>query len=1068
MSIHASRPKPPSLHVCYSMREKRKRNTITASKGLAVGERLNRNRLLAECDLRWNWIGTERVLRQPTAEQEDLSDVIVISDGEDELLCDKKRCKDNPFCLNYLGQDKWEDEVFIKHPVKSEEAYLKVHLRNQDPSANSRKSAMPVGLKVWFQDLAFRSGVYRCQPLLNSRLQFKDSPIFQLQVTFAALQEGNQSVFNPIKLVESLRLRTSEQQDAQEFSKLFMSHLDDEFRKQSNPELHQLTRQLQFEGKMVNATVCDKCKTRSERDTTFLELEVNLEKTGVLEDRIAAVLTPERLEDDNKYLCSVCESLQDATRYTEIRSLPPGVAYISSALRVRSLDVRAEKIKAPSQVSAMVYENESDDDIYELKGVLLHKGQSAYHGHYEAQVFNQATKKWYQFNDEVVTSLASFHTGNSEDINAIKVDDDEENRPIKRQKRSAKLRRVEDSDDEQVKQVTPASIPSRTKRLVSKDAYMLIYTRRKDPKPIDVKTFTPPQDALEIVRSLNEAHDKKCSDYKTKQDAEKKKFVKIREMVLDVYRSWAVSSTSDLSVVVSKTALENWLLRWFNLSESESITKQENHESYAEETNGNDPDHSAMGKLAGPEANVPRVSSAELPNYIDNSSLLCRHDRLNPLIGKEMKLMSKVARDKMIRNGFTFKPEITIGDICNQCVEDEFLEKLYQIEHPQLVSIFNMAYELLKQLFPSWNPPALDTNTCEVCATMVHISKESKLEQRKKAEDEKAQLPRLNDNHVFGQQALIEHALCAIVPSPFIHEWRAWLIKPGEVQRPAAIDNSYLICEHGKLIVDLSDGTDFDDELAIVSRTEWDLLQNLYNAAPLIAVSCVSEHTEDGGERKKITNDLSCCFECRTRNKLNFVSTSLIIILLKPTEVIPQASAASSCQPVHSDIPSYSFSNESIRTPSDETLTTSYGKTNVLKKWTIKDVKISISKVFKIPTISQRLYYRGKELEDNTETVANLQIFERDTLYLKEIVEDMIILDSDLEDSGTGSKKRTEGDAFKGTLLSGISSPLPSGESEKIADSSRSSSPSTEKPCPTCTYLNDFDASMCKVCDNPV
>lgn len=28
------------------------------------------------------------------------------------------------------------------------------------------------------------------------------------------------------------------------------------------------------------------------------------------------------------------------------------------------------------------------ENVYELKGVLLHKGASAYHGHYEAQVFD--------------------------------------------------------------------------------------------------------------------------------------------------------------------------------------------------------------------------------------------------------------------------------------------------------------------------------------------------------------------------------------------------------------------------------------------------------------------------------------------------------------------------------------------------------------------------------------------------------------------------------------------------------------------------------------------------------
>jgi ubiquitin carboxyl-terminal hydrolase 48 len=82
--------------------------------------------------------------------------------------------------------------------------------------------------------LAFRAGVYHCKPpedISEDKYQvcslvplvvdiiydcFQESPIFQLQVTFAALQEGNKSVFNPTKLVESLQLRTSEQQDAQE------------------------------------------------------------------------------------------------------------------------------------------------------------------------------------------------------------------------------------------------------------------------------------------------------------------------------------------------------------------------------------------------------------------------------------------------------------------------------------------------------------------------------------------------------------------------------------------------------------------------------------------------------------------------------------------------------------------------------------------------------------------------------------------------------------------------------------------------------------------------------------
>ena len=63
-----------------------------------------------------------------------------------------------------------------------------------------------------------------------------------------------------------------------------------------------------------------------------------------------------------------------------------------------------------------------ESKMYELRGILLHKGASAYHGHYEAQVndtewalftlvnrvrhlSNYSTGSWFQFNDEIVTDI---------------------------------------------------------------------------------------------------------------------------------------------------------------------------------------------------------------------------------------------------------------------------------------------------------------------------------------------------------------------------------------------------------------------------------------------------------------------------------------------------------------------------------------------------------------------------------------------------------------------------------------------------------------------------------------
>ena len=45
----------------------------------------------------------------PSVDGELDDDIIVISDDE-QPSCSKKLCKANPNCLNYLGQEMWEDE----------------------------------------------------------------------------------------------------------------------------------------------------------------------------------------------------------------------------------------------------------------------------------------------------------------------------------------------------------------------------------------------------------------------------------------------------------------------------------------------------------------------------------------------------------------------------------------------------------------------------------------------------------------------------------------------------------------------------------------------------------------------------------------------------------------------------------------------------------------------------------------------------------------------------------------------------------------------------------------------
>lgn len=56
--------------------------------------------------------------------------------------------------------------------------------------------------------------------------------------------------------------------------------------------------------------------------------------------------------------------------------------------------------------------------VYELSAVLIHRGVSAYSGHYIAHVKDSCTGDWYKFNDEEIEKMEGkkLHLGTEEDI----------------------------------------------------------------------------------------------------------------------------------------------------------------------------------------------------------------------------------------------------------------------------------------------------------------------------------------------------------------------------------------------------------------------------------------------------------------------------------------------------------------------------------------------------------------------------------------------------------------------------------------------------------------------------
>ncbi|KAG6376492.1 hypothetical protein JVT61DRAFT_2485 [Boletus reticuloceps] len=1196
------------------MPPKRKRRPSPPSKGLAAGEQLKRAKLASGESSAWGWVDTEvsdasqialehRLMTcglsrrnvnpfcgnrhaskpvkssplsadgiQTTVANGELeSDVIVVSDDEPPP-CNKKACKNNPNCLNYLGQQQWEDEATARR------LFIKTSDLGWNPILGSRDPDLPVGLKnlgatcyanaflqVWFRDLAFRRGVYQCQPSHDTENDFEDSPVFQLQVIFAALQESTQNVYNPAKFAESLKLSTSEQQDAQEFSKLFMSHLDNEFQKQLNPSLRTLISD-QFQGELVYGTLCHNCRFRSERTSDFLELEINIENNARLEDRIAALLQNEKLTGANKYSCSNCARLQDATRYTELRSLPPVLHF--SLLRFvydfDSMERRKSKhnllfpmvldmskfVKA-DQSGSGVQGRRGATNIYELRGVLLHKGASAYHGHYEAQVLDTASKTWFQFDDEVVTKIDFLgekrYTG-KEVVDVLNDSGTTKKSAGQPRARSAKKRRIDDSDDEVVELPFPTeakgTLPSNSKApegdvFSSRDAYMLIYARKEEEQlaghastpnlaentldSTSSSTFTngasrpcieaqntsdptflvPPQRAQDVVKSLNAGHDEACELYAQREKEVKEQFAELREWMRSVYTHWHVASVEEDAVVVSRQALENWVNKPF--------VKPEEHKSRSQSVSGD-----------------AEIEVSPTPD------VLCSHGGLHPHKASHMKRMSRKACERLkLREDIG--PVRCPQEVCEICVEESFTERFYQIEHPRLVaqfdeicdvqqaepgywiskawlkgwrvqkprmhvplhgdpspdstefrghvrcehdqlslvstarrSISSQACEILKNLFPDWVPLSTNQEPCAICEQYIYTSKEDKRELRKKAEDEKARLRHMHDNALIGNTLLLENVPCAVLPADFVRIWRKWLSRPAEIPRPERVDTSPLFCQHDQLVFDPNAPNDWDSDVALIQMTEWLILQELYSCGPAVAVEKRFIEDSEGVLDTKFVHDTPVCHECRLRRRRDYNLTDITVRFLSSKPVAGgeqdeglQRGSQHAKQESGPRMTGGTRQSKRIRQGRDRREDT---RLRISKSTTVKDIKVQLHELLKIPTICQRLFYKGQELQDNATTVESLGVLMNDTLDLREEVENEENFSN--SPNGRASKRRKEEKGFGGTLLAASASYA--SLSADTGTSSEGEGHESTKPCPACTFYNPLDKHFCEMCGQKV
>ena len=350
----------------------------------------------------------------------------------------KKNCSGNPWCLLDLVDEK--KGIWKPHPACIQKlGYDPQYLRREKQGKTSK--LIPSGIKnlgatcylnvliqMLHQNLLVRDAIFNMQlekgnksgtsivKSMNSgmggsadRAGVADNEgnshmtmvVGALQEAFGHLGSSLKGEYDLSLFVDLLELNKSEQQDPQEFSKLFFAKLEESTLPLKDPKLPDI-KQL-ISGKETYSTTCTACGTISSQSNEFHEIGLNIEGHANLQSALDGYQALEMLEGENQFSCSACAKKTDATRCVKIADTPG--LLIFKLMRYYYDRKTMEKKKSQTSLEYPP-ELELNGETFELVAVLYHKGNSAYGGHYVTELLEWEDREvcnWWMFDDGIVT-----------------------------------------------------------------------------------------------------------------------------------------------------------------------------------------------------------------------------------------------------------------------------------------------------------------------------------------------------------------------------------------------------------------------------------------------------------------------------------------------------------------------------------------------------------------------------------------------------------------------------------------------------------------------------------------
>uniref|UniRef100_A0A1A7YAH0 Ubiquitin carboxyl-terminal hydrolase 48 n=1 Tax=Iconisemion striatum TaxID=60296 RepID=A0A1A7YAH0_9TELE len=733
-------------------------------------------------------------------------------------------------------------------------------------------------------------------------------------------------------------------------------------------------------------------------------------------------------------------------------------------------------ISFPEQLDMGPFLEDKQDQkcIYELSAVLIHRGISAYSGHYIAHVKDALTGDWYKFNDEEIEKMEGkkLQLGVEEDIGDT----------VKSQSRKPKCSKGYHC---------------------SRNAYMLVYKIQGEETSDPTRTKVEVPSFLQrLVDQDNRKFEEWCTEMADmrKQSVDKGKAK--HEEVKELYTLLSAEDGEQYDFIPM-----DWLKKWLDDS---TVSKEINNSPFLCSHGKLHPDKvGEVKRISFQAANVlyerygggPRLNGSSLCR--ECVSQQCRVLRLKNQLSEDFKEVSNLVKRSISGEGYWVgkaslrswrqlalvqleedehetKPSNsqTNGQGLHTNNKDfasdlsEGLEDEMKTFNEDIVcchgglSILELERKLvstevwtkLRKYFPKSPEFSQNQELCQQCLTLEQEEKDNEAISKMMALDQKNQL--LNLFHEKNRPTLTKWPqgteVLYIVPVFFVDEWKKFIRRPTKSSPVSNVGNTLLLCPHGGFMFTYESLINGEAQhVALLWPDEWEVISRLFIVDHSISIHCLKQSKSNGGSTQ-FTTQPELCWECREsflfqqqRDLREYTQATIYIRKILQDkgmkDAAPELNASSSeAEEDREELPRVDGETDPDFSQSQDNakrLKLSDGAalfvTNVTKpggirrstrhrklrgekalivsaNQTLKELKIQIMHAFSVAPFDQNLSINGKGLTDDSATLGSLGVIPESIICLKadEPIADYAVMDD-------AYQVRMPEEGFKGTGLLG-------------------------------------------------